>query len=302
MRVVLRICSEQKGELYSISTNGRLSIIKEVNPDNLDLRANPIKAVVLSNTFHFWKSVNFEKKLVEDTKKFIFLEDAISELNQIYFTPVIASKESKLISQAWVRKDTISVLFETWNINGNIPIYPESFLENKSEKEISVKFDELLIVFERNKHHPNISEISTKTASQSDLSNLTIISEKKFRLSHKVGSNFTKPLVILASVLLLAFNVYSYISITDTNEYIVKSSRVQDVLNDLSQVYSEFSPGSVHEIRIQDGGKHARISLLDDKFDVSRIKEKLNAKYFVEFENINKPHVLILNEKGEGDD
>jgi hypothetical protein len=302
MRVVLRICSEQKGELYSISTNGRLSILKEVNPDNLDLRLNSIKAVVLSNTFYFWKSVNFEKKLIEDKKKFIFLEDAISELNQIYFTPVIASKELNLISQAWVRKDTISVLFETWNINGNIPIYPESFLENKSAKEISVNFGGSLIVFQRSKHHPNISENSTKTASQSDLSNLTIVSEKKFRLPHKVGSNFTKPLVILASVLLLALNVYSYISITDTNEYAVKSSRVQDVLNDLSKVYSEFSPGSVHEIRIQDGGKNARISLLDDKFDVSRIKEVLKAKYFVEFENINKPHVLILNEKGEGSD
>ena len=172
----------------------------------------------------------------------------------------------------------------------------------KKKKGINVKFNESIFVFDRNKHHSNISENSIKNAIQSDLSNLTIIPEKKFLLSNHVNANFIKPLLILASFLLLAFNVYSYISITDTNEYKVKSSRVQDVLNDLSQVYSEFSPGSVHEIRIQDGGKHARISLLDDKFDVSRIKEKLNAKYFVEFENINKPHVLILNDKGEGSD
>ena len=302
MRVILRICSEQKGELYSISTDGTLSIIREVSPENLELRANTIKALVLSNTFHFWKSVNYERKLIEDKKKFIFLEDAISELNQIYFTPVIVSKELNFVSQAWVRKDTISVLLKAWNINENIPIYPESFLQNKTEEDINVKFNESIFVFERNKHHSNISENSIKNTIQSDLSNLTIIPEKKFLLSNHVNANFIKPLVILASFLLLAFNVYSYISITDTNEYKVKSSRVQDVLNNLSQVYSEFSPGSVHEIRIQDGGKHARISLLDDKFDVSRIKEKLNAKYFVEFENINKPHVLILNDKGEGSD
>ena len=302
MRVVLRICSEQKGELYSISTDGTLSIIREVSPENLELRANTIKALVLSNTFHFWKSVNYERKLIEDKKKFIFLEDAISELNQIYFTSVIVSEELNFVSQAWVRKDTISVLLNAWNINENIPIYPESFLQNKTEKDINVKFNESIFVFERNKHHSNISENSIKNTIQSDLSNLTIIPEKKFLLSNHVNANFIKPLLILASFLLLAFNVYSYISITDTNEYKVKSSRVQDVLNDLSQVYSEFSPGSVHEIRIQDGGKHARISLLDDKFDVSRIKEKLNAKYFVEFENINKPHVLILNDKGEGSD
>ena len=302
MRVILRICSEQKGELYSISTDGTLSIIREVSPENLELRANTIKALVLSNTFHFWKSVNYERKLIEDKKKFIFLEDAISELNQIYFTSVIVSEELNFVSQAWVRKDTISVLLNAWNINENIPIYPESFLQNKTEKDINVKFNESIFVFERNKHHSNISENSIKNTIQSDLSNLTIIPEKKFLLSNHVNANFIKPLLILASFLLLAFNVYSYISITDTNEYKVKSSRVQDVLNDLSQVYSEFSPGSVHEIRIQDGGKHARISLLDDKFDVSRIKEKLNAKYFVEFENINKPHVLILNDKGEGSD
>ena len=73
-------------------------------------------------------------------------------------------------------------------------------------------------------------------------------------------------------------------------------------MNSLSKVYSEFSPGSVQEIRIQDSGRNTRISLFDDNFDVLRIKELLDAKYFVEFKNSNKPHILILNEKGVGND
>lgn len=302
MRVVLRICSEQEGELYSISPNGTLSIIKEVGPESLDLRSNNVKAVVLSNTFHFWKSVNFERKLIEDKKKFIFRDDAISEPNQIYFTSVIASEELNLVSQAWVRKDTISLLFKVWNIKKNIPIHPESFLQNKSEKEINVKFNESIFIFERNKCHSNISENSIKTSIQSDLSNLTIIPEKKFLVLNKVKVNFLKPIVIFTSILLLVFNFYSYFFNSDNEEYLFKNSRVQNVLNSLSKVYSEFSPGSVQEIRIQDSGRNTRISLFDDNFDVLRIRELLDAKYFVEFKNSNKPHILILNEKGVSND
>ena len=58
-----------------------------------------------------------------------------------------------------------------------------------------------------------------------------------------------------------------------------------NVLNDLSKVYSDFAPGSVQEISMQDGGKNIRVTLLDSKLDILKIKEELSKKYFIDFKD-----------------
>ena len=60
MYLALRICSEQLGELYSVKAGGTLSFIKKVNSDNFDIKIDPIKAIVISATLHFWKAVDYD--------------------------------------------------------------------------------------------------------------------------------------------------------------------------------------------------------------------------------------------------
>ena len=75
-----------------------------------------------------------------------------------------------------------------------------------------------------------------------------------------------------------------------------------DVLSDLSKVYSHFAPGSVQEISMQDGGKNIRVTLLDSKLDILKIKEELSKKYFIDFKDNIKPQILILKERGLDND
>jgi hypothetical protein len=86
------------------------------------------------------------------------------------------------------------------------------------------------------------------------------------------------------------------------DEYLAPNSRIMDVLSDLSKVYSDFAPGSVQEISMQDGGKNIRVTLLDSKLDILKIKEELSKKYFIDFKDNIKPQILILKEKGLDND
>ena len=65
MHLVLRIISEQQGELYSVKDGGTLSFIKEIIPTNFNIKTNPIKAIIISANLHFWKTVDFQKDLTE---------------------------------------------------------------------------------------------------------------------------------------------------------------------------------------------------------------------------------------------
>ena len=102
--------------------------------------------------------------------------------------------------------------------------------------------------------------------------------------------------------MLLSFNIYSYNFFDTKDEYLAPNSRIMDVLSDLSKVYSDFAPGSVQEISMQDGGKNIRITLLDSKLDILKIKEELSKKYFIDFKDNIKPQILILKEKGLDND
>ena len=277
MRMALRICSDQKSELYNFKTDGTLLFIKEVSPHSLGFKASSIKAVIFSTNLHFWKSVNYEKKLIIEQNQFIFREDAISEIDQIYFTSVRYSVEKNSISQAWIRKDKLSELLRIWDLKDSIPLYPESLLENKSNKDVD-----------------DISKL--------DISGLKIVSKTDFLISPVQRRRFTMSLLLLIGFLLLSFNIYTYNFFDKEDEYFAPNSRIMDVLSDLSKVYSNFAPGSVQEISMQDGGKNIRVTLLDSKLDILKIKEELSKKYFIDFKDNIKPQILILKEKGLDND
>ena len=272
MRVALRICSEKKSELYNIKTDGTLSFIKEVNPDSSDLQVSPVKAIIFSTNLHFWKSVDYEKKLIQDRNQFIFPEDAISEIEQIYFSSVSYSGEKNLVSQAWIRKDKLYELLRIWNLKDNIPLYPESLLENEANKGVD-------------------------DTSKLDISGFKIITKSEFLISKVQDKRFTVSLLILIGFLLLGFNVYTYNFVDKKDEYLGLNSRIMNVLNDLSKVYSDFSPGSVQEISMLDGGKNIRVTLLDAKLDILKIKEELSEKYSIDFKGNIEPQILIFKEK-----
>ena len=185
MRMALRICSDQKSELYNFKTDGTLLFIKEVSPHSLGFKASSIKAVIFSTNLHFWKSVNYEKKLIKEQNQFIFREDAISEIDQIYFTSVRYSVEKNSISQAWIRKDKLSELLRIWDLKDSIPLYPESLLENKSNKDVD-----------------DISKL--------DISGRKIVSKTEFLISPVQRRRFTMSLLLLIGFLLLSFNIYTY--------------------------------------------------------------------------------------------
>ena len=151
MYLALRICSEQLGELYSVKVGGTLSFIKKVNSDNFDIKIVPIKAIVISPTLHFWKSVDYEKDLTIEKKSFIFLDDAISELDQIYFTSVNSSSDMNSVTQAWIRRDKLSEIFKIWNIKKSISTYPEALLRNRGNEVAWIRSHETLLAYERNK-------------------------------------------------------------------------------------------------------------------------------------------------------
>ena len=275
--MALRICSDQKSELYNFKTDGTLLFIKEVSPHSLGFKASSIKAVIFSTNLHFWKSVNYEKKLIKEQNQFIFREDAISEIDQIYFTSVRYSVEKNLISQAWIRKNKLSELLRIWDLKDSIPLYPESLLENKSNKDVD-----------------DISKL--------DISGRKIVSKTEFLISPVQRRRFTMSLLLLIGFLLLSFNIYTYNFFDTKDEYFAPNSRIMDVLSDLSKVYSDFAPGSVQEISMQDGGKNIRVTLLDSKLDILKIKEELSKKYFIDFKDNIKPQILILKEKGLDND
>ena len=272
MHVALRICSEKKSELYNIKTDGALSFIKEVNPDSSDLQVSSVKAIIFSTNLHFWKSVDYEKKLIQDRNRFIFPEDAISEIEQIYFSSVSYSGEKNLVSQAWIRKDKLYELLRIWNLKDNIPLYPESLLENEANKGVD-------------------------DTSKLDISGFKIITKSEFLISKVQDKRFTVSLLILIGFLLLGFNVYTYNFVDKKDEYLGLNSRIMNVLNDLSKVYSDFSPGSVQEISMLDGGKNIRVTLLDAKLDILKIKEELSEKYYIDFKGNIEPQILIFKEK-----
>jgi hypothetical protein len=78
---------------------------------------------------------------------------------------------------------------------------------------------------------------------------------------------------------------------------LVQTSKVQNLLGSISEVYAEFLPGSIKEIRIQDSGRNGSVTLLDDKFTTSVIEKKLSKKYFVELKNNEGLKILLLNER-----
>jgi hypothetical protein len=64
MYLVLRIISEQQGELYNVKAGGTLSFTKEVSSINFNIKTDPIKAIIISTNLHFWKTIGFEKDLL----------------------------------------------------------------------------------------------------------------------------------------------------------------------------------------------------------------------------------------------
>jgi hypothetical protein len=46
-----------------------------------------------------------------------------------------------------------------------------------------------------------------------------------------------------------------------------------------------------------DGGKNIRVTLLDAKLDILKIKAELNNKYFIDFKDNIEPQLLIFKEK-----
>ena len=108
---------------------------------------------------------------------------------------------------------------------------------------------------------------------------------------------FTVSLLLLIGFLLLGFNVYTYNFVDKKDEYLGLNSRIMNVLNDLSKVYSDFAPGSVQEISMLDGGKNILVTLLDANLDISKIKEELSNKYSIDFKDNIEPQILIFKEK-----
>ena len=297
MYLVLRIVSEQQGELYSVKTGGTLSFLREVSPVNFNIKTDPIKAIIISVNLHFWKSMDLEKELLVEKQSFIFSNDAISELDQIYFTPVNSSVELNIVTQAWIRRDKLSEIFELWDIKRNFQIFPEALLQNGSKETKYIKSNGSVLAFHRNKLCADRVVNNTGGEIQSHISNLDIINDAKFIISTVERRNVLTPLFCLVGVILLILNIYFYSFIDKKGEYLTQTSKVQNLLSSISEVYTEFLPGSIKEIRIQDSGRNASITILDEKFIISEIEKKLGKKYFLELKNDNLLKILILNEK-----
>ena len=297
MYLALRICSEQLGELYSVKAGGTLSFIKKVNSDNFDIKIDPIKAIVISATLHFWKSVDYEKDLTIEKKSFIFLDDAISELDQIYFTSVNSSSDMNLVTQAWIRRDKLSEIFKIWNIKKSISTYPEALLRNRGNEVVWIRSHETLLGYKRNKLSADILKNNIKDETQNHISNLDIINDAKFIIPTIERRSLLTPLFCLLGTILLIFNIYCYSFFDKKEQYLVQTSKVQNLLGSISEVYAEFLPGSIKEIRIQDSGRNGSVTLLDEKFTTSVIEKKLSKKYFVELKNNEGLKILLLNER-----
>jgi len=302
MYLALRICSEQLGELYSVKAGGTLSFIKKVNSDNFDIKIDPIKAIVISATLHFWKSVDYEKDLTIEKKSFIFLDYAISELDQIYFTSVNSSSDMNLVTQAWIRRDKLSEIFKIWNIKKSISTYPEALLRNRGNEVVWIRSHETLLGYKRNKLSADILKNNIKGEIQNHISNLDIINDAKFIIPTIERRSLLTPLFCFLGTILLIFNIYCYSFIDKKEKYLIETSKVQNLLGSISEVYAEFLPGSIKEIRIQDSGRNGSVTLLDEKFTTSVIGKKLNKKYFVELKNNEGLKILLLNEKVSGND
>ena len=297
MYLALRICSEQLGELYSVKAGGTLSFIKKVNSDNFDIKIDPIKAIVISATLHFWKSVDYEKDLTIEKKSFIFLDDAISELDQIYFTSVNSSSDMNLVTQAWIRRDKLSEIFKIWNIKKSISTYPEALLRNRGNEVVWIRSHETLLGYKRNKLSADILKNNIKDETQNHISNLDIINDAKFIIPTIERRSLLTPLFCLLGTILLIFNIYCYSFFDKKEQYLVQTSKVQNLLGSISEVYAEFLPGSIKEIRIQDSGRNGSVTLLDEKFTTSVIEKKLSKKYSVELKNNEGLKILLLNER-----
>ena len=297
MYLALRICSEQLGELYSVKAGGTLSFIKKVNSDNFDIKIDRIKAIVISATLHFWKSVDYEKDLTIEKKSFIFLDDAISELDQIYFTSVNSSSDMNLVTQAWIRRDKLSEIFKIWNIKKSISTYPEALLRNRGNEVVWIRSHETLLGYKRNKLSADILKNNIKDETQNHISNLDIINDAKFIIPTIERRSLLTPLFCFLGAILLIFNVYCYSFIDKKEKYLIETSKVQNLLGSISEVYAEFLPGSIKEIRIQDSGRNGSVTLLDEKFTTSVIEKKLSKKYSVELKNNEGLKILLLNER-----
>jgi hypothetical protein len=297
MYLVLRIISEQQGELYSAKSEGTLSFIKEVSSINFNIKTDPIKAIIISTNLHFWKTIGFEKDLIMETKLFIFANDAISELDQIFFTPVNSSVELKVVTQAWIRRDKLSEIFEIWDIKRSFPIYPEALLRNDSKETKYIRSKDSVLAFQKNK--PSADRVANKADGeiQSHISNLSITNDAKFIIPTIERRSLLTPLFCLLGTILLIFNIYCYSFFDKKEQYLVQTSKVQNLLGSISEVYAEFLPGSIKEIRIQDSGRNGSVTLLDEKFTTSVIEKKLSKKYFVELKNNEGLKILLLNER-----
>ena len=302
MYLVLRIISEQQGELYSVKAGGTLSFRKEVSPVNFNIKTDPIKAIIISTNLHFWKTMDFEKDLMIEKKLFIFSNDAISELDQIFFTPVNSSVELKVVAQAWIRRDKLSEIFEIWGLKKFFSIYPEALLRNESKEIKYIRSKDSVLAFQKNIPCADRVANNVDVEIQNHISNLDIINDAKFIIPTIERRSLLTPLFCFLGTILLIFNIYCYSFIDKKEKYLIETSKVQNLLGSISEVYAEFLPGSIKEIRIQDSGRNGSVTLLDEKFTTSVIGKKLNKKYFVELKNNEGLKILLLNEKVSGND
>ena len=297
MYLVLRIVSEQRGELYSVKAGCTLSFTKEITSANFNIKTDPIKALIISTDLHFWKMKDFEKDLMMEKKSFIFPNDAISEVDQIFFTPVNSFVELNVVTQAWIRRDKLSEIFEIWDIKRNFPIYSEVLLRNESKETKYTKSKDFVLAFQKNKPCADRLKKSTDGEIQSHISNLDITNDAKFIIPKIERRSFLAPLLGLLGGMLLIFNIYCYSFIDKKEEYLIGTSKVQNLLGSISQINAEFLPGSVKEIRIQDSGRNGSVTLSEEKFTTSVIEKKLNKKYFIELKNDEGLKILFLNER-----
>ena len=302
MYSVLRIISEQQGELYSVKTGGTLSFKKEITPANFNIKTNPIKAIIISANLHFWKTIDFKKDLTEEKRIFIFPNDAISEVDQIFFTPVHSSVEFNVVIQAWMRRDKLFEIFAIWNLTKSLSIYPEALLQNRANETKYLKLSGSVLEFQTNKLCAERVVKNADVEMQSHISNLDIMNDKKFIITKIEKRSLLTPLFCLLGAILLVFNVYCFGFVNEKDKYLIQASKVKNFLGAISIIYAEFSPGSVKEIRIQNSGRNGRITLFDEEFTTSIIEKKLSQKYSVDLERNDGVKILLLNERVLGND
>jgi hypothetical protein len=160
-----------------------------------------------------------------------------------------------------------------------------------------IRSHETLLGYKRNKLSADILKNNIKDETQNHISNLDIINDAKFIIPTIERRSLLTPLFCFLGAILLIFNVYCYSFIDKKEKYLIETSKVQNLLGSISEIYAEFLPGSIKEIRIQDSGRNGSVTLLDEKFTTSVIEKKLSKKYSVELKNNEGLKILLLNER-----